>query len=76
MKIHNRDRAIIEFSKITNYLLNPEHKRGGSKETAYGVRYEVIATLQTPSGRELLVRTVWQIDRGTDFPRLTTLVPG
>lgn len=31
MKIPNKDRAIIEQSKITEYLLNTEHKRGGSK---------------------------------------------
>jgi len=29
--IPNRDRAIIESSKLTEYLLNPEHKRGGTK---------------------------------------------
>ncbi len=31
MKIPNSDQAIIEESKITTYLLNPEHKKGGSK---------------------------------------------
>jgi hypothetical protein len=31
MKIPNSDRAIIEPSKITEYLLNTEHKRGGAK---------------------------------------------
>ena len=31
MKIPNRDRAIIEQTKITEYLLNTQHKRGGSK---------------------------------------------
>ena len=31
MKIPNSDRAIIEPSKLTEYLLNPEHKRGGAK---------------------------------------------
>ena len=109
MKIPNSDRAIIESSKLTDYLLNANHKRGGTKakllihcgysqtnwrqleadirrfhlvaevdvirETAYGTRYEVSACLATPSGRQLLVRTVWQIDRGTNFPRLITLIP-
>nr|WP_017716128.1 DUF6883 domain-containing protein [Oscillatoria sp. PCC 10802] len=94
---------------MTDYLLNPEHKRGGAKaklliqfgysqetwqrletdireyhldadvdivkETAYGTRYEVSAYLSTPVGRQLLVRTVWQIDKGTDFPRLITVIP-
>lgn len=109
MKIPNSERAVIEPSKLTDYLLNPEHKRGGAKakllilfgysqetwqrletdireshldadvdivkETAYGTRYEVSAYLSTPVGRQLLVRTVWQIDKGTDFPRLITVIP-
>lgn len=109
MKIPNSDRAIIETSKLTEYLLNTEHKRGGSKakllsqcgysldnwqqleadirkfhlsvdvniikETSYGTRYEISANLITPINRELPVKTVWQIDLGTDFPRLITLVP-
>ena len=45
------------------------------RETPYGVRYEVKAALLSPSGRQLPVKTVWQIDKGTDFPRLITLVP-
>jgi hypothetical protein len=109
MKIPNSDRAIIEPSKLTEYLLNTEHKRGSAKaklliyfgyspenwqqlesdirkfhldvdvnvvkETAYGMRYEVSANLLTPINRQLLVKTVWQVDTGTDFPRLITLVP-
>lgn len=45
------------------------------RQTPYGTRYEIRAPLQTPSGRMLTVRTVWQIDEGTDFPRLLTLFP-
>jgi len=45
------------------------------RQTAYGTRYEIHAPLQTPNGRTLTVRTVWQIDEGTDFPRLITLFP-
>lgn len=109
MKLPNRERAVISPEKISEYLLNIEHKRGGTKArllarfgydadnwqrldadirlyhlnaevdvvrlTLYGVRYEIRAPLQTPSGRSLMVRTIWQIDEGTDFPRLITLVP-
>lgn len=109
MKIPRGDRAIIEQSKITEYLLNTEHERGGSKakkllrfgyssdswqqleldirrfhltadvsivkKTPYGMRYEVRAVLLTPSNRQLSVKTVWQIDIGTDIPRFITLVP-
>ena len=45
------------------------------RETVYGTRYEVRAPLHTPSGRMLTARTIWQIDEGTDFPRLITLFP-
>jgi hypothetical protein len=109
MKIPNNDRALIEPSKLTEYLLNTGHKRGGTKaklllqfgyspdnwqqleldirkfhltedvklikETAYGTRYEISANLITPINIPLLVKTVWQIDTGTDFPRLITLFP-
>jgi hypothetical protein len=109
MKIPNSDRAIVEPSKLIDYLLNSEHKRGGAKaklllqfgyslenwqqlesdirkfhlvadvnvvkETAYGMRYEVSVNMLTPIDRQLFVKTVWQIDTGTNFPRLITLVP-
>ena len=48
---------------------------GTVRQTAYGTRYEIRSPLQTPSGRMLMIRTVWQIDEGTDFPRLITLFP-
>jgi hypothetical protein len=109
MKIPNSDRAVIEPSKLIDYLLNPEHRKGGGKaklpkqfgysqenwqqleidirnfhlsadvdiikETMYGVRYEISTYLLTPVGRSILVKTVWQIDKDTDIPRLITLVP-
>ncbi len=109
MKLPNGDRAVIEQAKLVDYLLNPDHERGGSKaklliecgyssdnwqqldtdirayhltaevtltkETPYGMRYTVIGPLVTPAGRQLSIRTIWQIDKGTDFPRLITLIP-
>lgn len=109
MKVPNRERAVIARDKLTDYLLNVGHRRGGPKarvltqfgyrpesweqlaqdirthhlesdveverNTPYGIRYEIQAPLWTPSGRNLMVRTVWQIDEGTDFPRLITLFP-
>lgn len=109
MKLPNSENAAIETTKLTKYLLNPKHKRGGDKakllqrlgyslnnwqqleadirqyhldedvdivkETSYGIRYEISALLQTPTGESRLVRTVWQIDKGVDFPRLITLIP-
>ena len=109
MKLPQREHAIIAPEKLTAYLLNPAHRRGGTKARLlarfgyseeswqqleadirrdhleadviavrtgpYGVRYDIRALLQTPSGRQLNTRTVWQIDQGTEIPRLITLYP-
>ncbi len=109
MKLPNADNAIIDAQKIAGYVLNAEHRRGGSKAslllafgydpanwqrladdlrqyhlsteversraTAYGTRYEIRAALQTPSGRLLTLRSIWQIDSGATVPRLITLYP-
>lgn len=45
-------------------------------ETGYGPRYEIVAALLGPAGRSVTFRSVWQIDTGTDFPRLITMYPG
>jgi hypothetical protein len=45
------------------------------RETPYGIRYEIQAILITPNGRPLQVRTIWQVDTGTDYPRFITLFP-
>jgi hypothetical protein len=44
-------------------------------QNAYGERYEIRAELHTPSGRQRMVRSIWQIDRGTDVPKLITMYP-
>lgn len=109
MKIPNRENAETAPEKLTEYLLNVGHRRGGPKAhvlsefgynaenwqrlvddlrmfhlsrevdsvraTLYGTRYEIRAPLLTPVGRWLTVRSVWQIDEGTDIPRLITLFP-
>ncbi len=40
-------------------------------DPGYGETFELRFLLQTPRGRALIV-SGWIIDRGTDFPRLTT----
>ena len=44
-------------------------------ETEYGVRYEIVAPLTTPSSQSVSFRSIWQIDTGTDHPRLITMYP-
>ena len=46
-----------------------------TRSTDYGDRYEIRMNLSTPVGRSLWIRTIWQIDTGTDYPRLITLFP-
>lgn len=108
MQLPNRMLAVIAQEKLTDYLLNTRHRRGGTKArlleqrgytiqnwrqleadirscletevdiirtTEYGTRYEIRMTLQTPLNIPLTVRTIWQIDDGTDVPRLITLYP-
>ncbi len=43
--------------------------------TEYGVRFEIVATIVTPSGARFDFCSVWQIDQGSDVPRLITLYP-
>lgn len=44
-------------------------------ETLHGPRYHVDGILETPDGRNPQVRTVWQMDVGSDYPRLITAYP-
>lgn len=109
VKIPNPDTAIIEEEKLSNYLLNPTHRRGGSKakqllsmgyscdewqrleadlrnqhliaevdrqsDSDDGKRYEIVAPLRGPNGGQIAFRSIWQIDIGTDRPRLITIHP-
>ncbi len=109
MMIPMADKAVIAKDKLCDYLLNPVHRRGGSKarlllsmgysgddwqqlecdlrvhhlaaevdceaDSDYGKRYEIVAPLPALGGGRVLFRSIWQIDTGTDFPRLITLYP-
>ena len=44
-------------------------------DTVYGLRYLVDGIIETPDGRNPSIRTVWQVDPGTDYPRLITARP-
>jgi hypothetical protein len=43
--------------------------------SAYGMRYEIVAPLVGPGGRSVTFRSVWQIDTGSQVPRLITMYP-
>lgn len=109
MTVPNADRAIIAVDKLTGYLLNVSHRRGGPKarlllslgysadnpaslesdlrtqhlslnvtrtrESPYGVVYEVEGPIKTPSGKSVRFYSVWQVDTGGDVPRFITMYP-
>ena len=43
--------------------------------TAHGTKYIMDGFLNTPIGRQVLVRTVWIVDAGQDRPRFVTAHP-
>ena len=43
--------------------------------TAYGKKYIIEGSLQTPSGSLEDVRTVWIVEKGQDRPRFVTVYP-
>ncbi|MGD0540236.1 MAG: DUF6883 domain-containing protein [Tepidisphaeraceae bacterium] len=45
------------------------------RATPFGQRFEIHALLATPKGRRIVFRSIWQIDDGTDVPRLITMYP-
>ena len=53
---------------IRNEVINTE-------STAYGMKYVIEGDIETPNGIPLYVRSVWQIDWGTESPRLVTAYP-
>jgi hypothetical protein len=44
-------------------------------ESEYGTRYVVDGEADAPDGRRPYVRTVWIVEKGTEYPRLVTAHP-
>ena len=44
-------------------------------ETNHGLRYYVDGVIETPDGRNPGIRTVWQVDVESNYPRLITAHP-
>jgi hypothetical protein len=48
----------------------------GTTETRLGATvYTIDGEIESPDGRNPRIRTVWQVDKGTDFARFITTVP-
>ena len=45
------------------------------EETVYGTQYVIVGPIDTPDGRNPVIRTVWQVDHGADYPRFITARP-
>ena len=55
--------------------LGSAHEVAKVEETEFGVKYVVEGLLSAPDGRNPRVRTIWQIDWGSDRPRLISAYP-
>lgn len=42
-------------------------------ETSFGTKYEIPVEITGEKGRKLVLRTVWQVDKGSQIPRLITI---
>ncbi len=42
------------------------------EESKFGIKYVIEGLMDSPSGKKVMVRTVWAIDKGEKNPRLIT----
>ena len=65
------------WQELADALLNQgtRHEVVDVIEIDIGIKYVVDGEIETPDGRNPLVRTVWMVDTGTDRPRLITAYP-
>jgi hypothetical protein len=52
-----------------------DHEVARSEESPYGIRHIVEGKINSPDGRDPLVRVVWFIEAGAERPRLATAYP-
>ena len=45
------------------------------RDTPYGMKYTIEGSLQTPDGRNPVMRTVWFVEGGEEVPRFVTAYP-
>jgi hypothetical protein len=66
----SRPEELIETIRRQHLVLDAQPGR----PTPFGRKFEIHAPLVGPSGT-VSVTTIWIIEKGTDYPRLITLVP-
>ncbi len=69
--------AIDDWSRLESDIRSQHLTQdvSATREVAWGVRYEIVGLLAGPAGKSVMFRSIWQIDRGTDAPRLVTMYP-
>lgn len=58
---------------LQNHAL--ENRVEGTTATPFGTKYTVTGPVQTPSGDEIRLRTVWIVEQKAERPRLITAYP-
>ena len=69
--------SIDEWEVLAEALLQhaAQHEVEKVVESQYGQRFVVEGELQSPDGRDPIIRTVWIIEQDEDVPRLVTAYP-
>jgi len=66
-----------QWEQLAQALINHVNENEIAREetTHFGTRYVVEGILKTPVGRDVQLRSVWFISKGTSIPRLVTAYP-
>lgn len=46
-----------------------------TRPTRYGINYNVEGTIESPDGRNPMIRSIWKIDNDAEFPSFVTAYP-
>ena len=60
--------ALLDLARVTDAT--------PGQPSPFGLKFEIRATLQGPSGRQAELVTVWMVSNGQDFPHFITAYPG
>ena len=69
LKLHGRTHEVANTVETPHGPWSMVH---GPWSMVHGPRYHVDGTIESPDGRNPRVRTVWQVDAGSDYPRFIT----
>ena len=70
---YNQENFQILETDLRDQHLTCDAKAG--RKSIYGMKYDIVAPLVGPNGKERLVRSIWMIRKGDTVARLITLIP-